>query len=100
MSEVSQAQATLPGLLAQVKPLIRTMRPKQYTKNVFVWAALLFDRKLFEVQPFLRTLVAFVLFCLICSAVYIINDLVDVEKDRQHPHKAKPVSYTHLRAHE
>jgi 4-hydroxybenzoate polyprenyltransferase len=89
MSEVSQAQATLPGLLAQVKPLIRTMRPKQYTKNVFVWAALLFDRKLFEVQPFLRTLVAFVLFCLISSAVYIINDLVDVEKDRQHPHKAK-----------
>jgi 4-hydroxybenzoate polyprenyltransferase len=100
MSEVSQAQATLPGLLAQVKPLIRTMRPKQYTKNVFVWAALLFDRKLFEVQPFLRTLVAFVLFCLICSAVYIINDLVDVEKDRQHPHKAKrPIASGALSPH-
>ena len=56
MSEVSQLRATPAGLLAQIKPLIRTMRPKQYTKNVFVWAALLFDRKLFEVQPFLRTL--------------------------------------------
>jgi 4-hydroxybenzoate polyprenyltransferase len=89
MSEASQVQTPSRGLLAQVKPLIRTMRPKQYTKNVFVWAALLFDRKLFEVQPFVRTLVAFVLFCLISSAVYIINDLVDVEKDRQHPHKAK-----------
>jgi 4-hydroxybenzoate polyprenyltransferase len=89
MSEASQVQTPSRGLLAQVKPLIRTMRPKQYTKNVFVWAALLFDRKLFEVQPFVRTLVAFVLFCLISSAVYIINDLVDVEKDRLHPHKAK-----------
>ncbi len=89
MSEVSQAQATSPGMLAQIKPLVRTMRPNQYTKNVFVWAALLFDRKLFAVQPFLRTLLAFILFCLISSAVYIINDLVDVEKDRQHPHKAK-----------
>jgi 4-hydroxybenzoate polyprenyltransferase len=63
------------------------MRPRQWTKNVFVWAALLFDQKLFQPGPFLRTLVTFVLFCLISSAVYIINDLVDIEKDRQHPSK-------------
>jgi 4-hydroxybenzoate polyprenyltransferase len=67
--------------------LLRTMRPKQWTKNVFVWAALLFDHKLFQAGPFLRTLLAFLLFCLISSAVYIINDLVDIEKDRQHPSK-------------
>jgi 4-hydroxybenzoate polyprenyltransferase len=75
------------GALTQARLLVRTMRPKQWTKNVFVWAALLFDQKLFQVEPFLRTLVTFLLFCLISSAVYIINDLVDIEKDRQHPSK-------------
>jgi 4-hydroxybenzoate polyprenyltransferase len=70
-----------------VRLLVRTMRPKQWSKNVFVWAALFFDQKFFEVGPFLRTLLAFVLFCLISSAVYIINDLVDIESDRQHPSK-------------
>ena len=70
--------------------LLKTMRPKQWTKNVFVWAALVFDVKLFSREPFLRTLLTFVLFCLISSAVYIINDLVDIEKDRQHPDQAQP----------
>jgi 4-hydroxybenzoate polyprenyltransferase len=88
MSEVTQVSNQAPSLLAQVKPLLRTMRPKQYTKNVFVWAALLFDRKLFEPQFLARTIIAFILFCLISSAVYIINDLMDIEKDRQHPTKA------------
>jgi 4-hydroxybenzoate polyprenyltransferase len=88
MSEVTQAASQSPTLLAQIKPLLRTMRPKQYTKNIFVWAALLFDRKLFEPGPLARTLIAFVLFCLISGAVYIINDLMDIEKDRQHPTKA------------
>jgi 4-hydroxybenzoate polyprenyltransferase len=75
------------GVMKQVRLLVRTMRPKQWTKNVFVWAALLFDHKLFQPGPFLRTALAFVLFCLISSAVYIINDLVDIDKDRQHPSK-------------
>jgi 4-hydroxybenzoate polyprenyltransferase len=82
-----RAEVARGGALTQVRLLIRTMRPKQWTKNVFVWAALLFDQKLFQVGPFLRTLVMFLLFCLVSSAVYIINDLVDVEKDRQHPSK-------------
>ena len=63
------------------------MRPKQWDKNIFVWAALLFDGKLFHIQPFLRTLMAFILFCLISGAVYIINDLVDMPKDRLHATK-------------
>ena len=69
----------------QLKLLLKTMRPKQWTKNIFVWAALIFDVKLFARDPFLRTLATFILFCLISGAVYIINDLVDIEKDRQHP---------------
>ncbi len=67
--------------------LLRSMRPKQWIKNVFVWAALVFDRKLFQAEYFLSTLAAFVIFCLISSAVYLVNDLLDIEKDRQHPVK-------------
>ncbi len=70
----------LPGLL-------RTMRPKQWTKNLFVFAALVFDHQLFDVQPFLKVLAAFGLLCLLSGAVYLINDLADMEKDRQHPRK-------------
>lgn len=72
---------------SQLALLLKTMRPKQWTKNVFVWAALIFDVKLFAPVWFVRTLVAFVLFCLISSAVYIINDLVDIPRDRLHPAK-------------
>ncbi|MBI3361360.1 MAG: UbiA family prenyltransferase, partial [Chloroflexi bacterium] len=67
--------------------LLKSMRPRQWTKNAFVFAALIFDQKLFVVHYFLATLAAFVIFCFLSSAVYIINDLADVEKDRQHPAK-------------
>lgn len=68
--------------------LIRTMRPKQWTKNLlFIFPAIAFDGQLFELEPFLRVLLAFVLFTMISGTVYIINDLVDIESDRQHPKK-------------
>jgi len=67
--------------------LLKSMRPKQWTKNVFVWAALIFDQKLFQRDYFLSTLAAFAIFCLISSAVYLINDLVDIENDKMHPVK-------------
>ena len=67
--------------------LIKSMRPRQWTKNVFVFVPLFFDRKLTDPESVLRTLAAFVLFCLMSSAVYLMNDLVDIEKDRQHPTK-------------
>ncbi len=67
--------------------LIKTMRPKQWTKNAFVFTALIFDRKLFEPAPLLRTVLAFILFCLASSVVYLINDLADMERDRKHPRK-------------
>ena len=69
------------------KALLKTMRPKQWFKNVFVFAALVFDRKLDEPVPFLNTVIACVAFCLVSSTVYLINDLIDIEKDRQHPTK-------------
>jgi 4-hydroxybenzoate polyprenyltransferase len=70
-----------------ISELIITMRLKQWPKNGFLFAALIFDRQLFELQPFLHTLAGFVLFCLLSSVVYIINDISDIEADRQHPKK-------------
>ncbi|NIM92528.1 MAG: decaprenyl-phosphate phosphoribosyltransferase [Anaerolineales bacterium] len=70
-----------------VKALTRAMRPRQWTKNVFVFAALVFDGQLFEPVPLLRTIAGFILLCLISSAVYLINDIADVERDKEHPTK-------------
>ncbi|MFN3762876.1 MAG: decaprenyl-phosphate phosphoribosyltransferase [Anaerolineae bacterium] len=70
-----------------LKALIEAMRPKQWAKNIFVFAPLVFDLKLFHPVYLARTLAGFVLLCLISGAVYLINDLADAEKDRQHPRK-------------
>jgi len=70
-----------------LKALFKTMRPRQWSKNIFLFAALVFDKQLLDSESFLRTLAGFVLFCLISSSVYIFNDLTDVEADRQHPEK-------------
>ncbi len=70
-----------------LKALLKTMRPRQWPKNIFIFAAIVFDKQLLNVEAFLRTLAGFVLFCLISSSVYIFNDLADVEADRQHPDK-------------
>jgi len=67
--------------------LIKTMRPKQWVKNVFAFAPLVFDVKLFDPRYLARTVAGVVLLCLVSGTVYIINDLVDIEKDRQHPKK-------------
>ena len=67
--------------------LLKTMRPKQWPKNVFIFTALVFVEELFTPAPLLKTIAAFFLFCLMSSAVYLINDVVDIEKDRQHPTK-------------
>jgi 4-hydroxybenzoate polyprenyltransferase len=76
-----------------LRALLKTMRPRQWTKNAFLFAALVFDGKLFHLTNFLRTLAGFGLFCLISSAVYIFNDLLDVESDRQHPiKKNRPIA--------
>ena len=67
--------------------LIKTMRPRQWPKNIFVFAPLVFDKQLLIPNAFLRTAAGFVLFCMISSAVYIFNDLTDIEADREHPVK-------------
>ncbi len=92
------------GVLAPFKPLwktlplpvrglIRTMRPTQWSKNGFVFAGILFDQQLLDAEPLARVLITFGLLCLAASTIYIVNDLVDIERDRLHPkkrHRALP----------
>ena len=73
--------------------LLKTMRPKQWAKNIFVFTALIFDRKLLNIPAFLDTLAGAAVFSLVASAVYIFNDIADSEADRQHPtKKQRPIA--------
>jgi 4-hydroxybenzoate polyprenyltransferase len=75
-----------PGLF---KFLLKTMRPRQWPKNAVIFAAVVFDRKLSDPQALLATIAGFIIFCLLSGVVYIINDIADREKDRQHPEKCR-----------
>ena len=74
-------------MIKKIHYILKAMRPKQWPKNVFVFAALVFDRQLFSLPALRVTAIAMVLFSLTSSVVYIINDLADVESDRRHPVK-------------
>jgi 4-hydroxybenzoate polyprenyltransferase len=69
------------------RALLKAMRPKQWAKNIFVFAALVFDRQLTHPDSVLRTLAGAALFSLLASAVYLFNDIADIESDRAHPSK-------------
>ncbi|MCJ7563386.1 MAG: UbiA family prenyltransferase, partial [Candidatus Aminicenantes bacterium] len=72
-----------------IKDIIRSLRPVQWTKNFFLFAALLFAQKIFDVPLFLKTLGAFVIFCLLSGSLYLVNDVLDFDEDRVHPKKSK-----------
>ena len=85
------------------KALLLALRPAQWVKNVFVFAALVFARgsqgALFEgrMDDVRRTLYAFAAFCVGASAIYLVNDVMDVESDRAHPSKQKrPIASGHV----
>lgn len=63
------------------------MRPRQWPKNLIVFVALFFDRQITDVDSVLKALLAFILMSFMASAVYIMNDLADIESDKQHPIK-------------
>lgn len=67
--------------------LLKLMRPKQWIKNFFVFGALIFSYSFLNLNKTISALTAFIMFCLISSTVYIMNDILDVEKDRVHPKK-------------
>jgi 4-hydroxybenzoate polyprenyltransferase len=65
------------------------MRLRQWPKNVFLLAAMVFDKQLINVTSLVHSLIGFFLFCFLSSGVYIINDIIDIEADRKHPEKNK-----------
>lgn len=71
----------------EVGALVALLRPAQWVKNLLVFAALIFSKHLFVPESVGRTLVAFASFCLLASAAYVLNDLLDMENDRRHPIK-------------
>jgi len=69
------------------------MRPRQWVKQLFVLAPLVFAKELFAIEPVARSVAGFFAFSLLASAVYVLNDLVDVEADRAHPIKrSRPIA--------
>lgn len=77
------------GTGGRLLALLKAMRPKQWTKNVTLFIAITFSGHLLLFNEFERTLLAFLAFCLASSTIYLFNDLLDIEKDRQHPVKCK-----------
>ncbi len=76
-----------------VAALIVAARPRQWSKNLLLFAGVMFSLNLGSVRLLMRACVAFAVFCLLSSAVYLVNDVVDAEQDRRHPHKRwRPVA--------
>jgi len=81
------------GDTTRIRRILQEIRVKQYTKNVLVYAVPLFSGTLFAPDMLKRSTLAFVSFCLVASVVYILNDIMDREKDRQHPTKChRPIA--------
>jgi 4-hydroxybenzoate polyprenyltransferase len=79
--------------MAQFSAYIKLARPNHYVKNGFVWIPLFFGHKLNDFHAVMNTFWAFFAFCLTASVVYVVNDLLDVQEDRQHPvKKLRPIA--------
>lgn len=72
-----------------VPSLVRAMRPRQWTKNLLVFAGVIFGQKLLDRASVVAAVEAFLVFCLLSSAVYLVNDVRDRDADRRHPVKSK-----------
>ncbi len=81
------APAQAVPFLSSLPPQIRALRPLQWTKNGLVFAALVFDRQIFEPAMLVRSIAAALIFCAVSSAIYLVNDLRDIAHDRLHPVK-------------
>jgi len=74
---------------AKLYYILKSMRPKQWTKNSFDFAGLIFSKSFFYIEPVIRSVYAFLLFSVVSGAVYLINDVIDRKKDMLHPRKCK-----------
>jgi 4-hydroxybenzoate polyprenyltransferase len=90
---IAESPAELTRIGVPVAALIASMRPEQWTKNLLVFAALIFGHRLFDPAALGRSLAAFFIFCVLASVVYLLNDVSDREADRKHPlKKRRPIA--------
>lgn len=85
--------AAVPETRGYIRLIWAEMRPHQWVKNLFIFAPLLFGRKLGDPSAVANSAIAFAVFCFLASGLYIINDIIDAEDDRSHPEKRlRPIS--------
>jgi 4-hydroxybenzoate polyprenyltransferase len=76
----------------------QSLRPKQWPKNLAIFVGILFSQNILNLPLLAKTIIAFLIFCLLSGAVYILNDITDLEKDRRHPVKSqRPLASGRLR---
>jgi len=77
----------------KIQAVVKSMRPTQWMKNLFIFAAIIFAQRFFDIPLLLKTSGAFIVFCILSGALYILNDLNDIEEDKLHPKKsARPIA--------
>src|SRR5258708_7702136 len=96
MARSNSSPVAIPGTSITVVPgrkiilnLIASLRPSQWTKNLLIFAGLLFGRRLFDGRAVVEAVSAFAVFCALSGVVYLVNDIADRESDRRHPLKAR-----------
>ncbi|MCL5264616.1 MAG: decaprenyl-phosphate phosphoribosyltransferase [Chloroflexi bacterium] len=89
MSKIALERTAAATGAQTLKYLLISMRPKQWTKNFMLFFGLIFSYNLRNPSLIVLTVAGFAIFCLLSSGIYLVNDLVDLEKDRKHPLKSK-----------
>ncbi|MCK4233537.1 decaprenyl-phosphate phosphoribosyltransferase [candidate division WOR-3 bacterium] len=93
-----QSENKVSKLRKIIKVILIELRPVQWMKNLFLFAGLIFSFSFTEIGPILQSILAFIVFCLASSSVYILNDIIDREVDRFHPKKrVRPIASGELR---
>jgi 4-hydroxybenzoate polyprenyltransferase len=88
-------------MLIKLRLLIKGMRPQQWVKNSFVFIALVFSVSFMDISATIKVIITFFCFCVLSSGGYLLNDIIDAERDRQHPHKRlRPIAAGALSAGE
>lgn len=81
-----------------LKQILISIRPLQWYKNLIIFIAIVFSQNITTVSMWIDSITAFIIFCLLSGSVYLINDIIDIEKDRQHPKKRnRPIASGQLK---
>ncbi|MCE5213297.1 MAG: decaprenyl-phosphate phosphoribosyltransferase [Methanobacterium sp.] len=84
-----------------LKEILISMRPKQWYKNLVIFIGIAFSLNLLNINLWITVISAFIIFCLLSGSIYLINDVLDIEKDRKHPKKSKrPIASGSLKTYQ